>query len=168
MSQEHFWKEFFRLKVHVNYLELHLGRTENIDRALKIFLAITSTGSIGAWAIWKEGAFIWGMLIATSQVLNAIRQFLPYKDRLRAISGLLNDMDELVLYAEMKWLDVASGKLSEDEIRKALTDVRTRRLKAFKKHFSSSIIPENNIFFNEAENKAIAYFDNFYGQENEE
>jgi len=167
MPQEHFWKEFFRLKVHVYYLELHLGRTEYIDRAVKMFLAIASTGSIGAWVIWKELAFLWGFLIAASQVLNAIRQYLPYKDRLRSVSGLLNDMEELVLHMEMKWLDIAAGKLTTDEISKALSDIRSRRLKAFKKHFPSSVIPENRPFFTQAEEKALTYFDNFYGQENE-
>ena len=59
MSQEHYWKEFYRLKVHVTYLEIQLDRTEAIDRGLKMFLAITSSASIGAWAIWKEGAVVW-------------------------------------------------------------------------------------------------------------
>jgi hypothetical protein len=167
MSQEHYWKEFFRLKVHVNYLELHLGRAEYIDRAVKMFLAVTSGGSIGAWVIWKEFAFLWGFLIAASQVLNAIRQFLPYKDRLRSVSGLLNDMEELFLHMEIKWLDIAAGKLTSDETNKILSGIRSRRLKAIKKHFPSSVIPENKNFFAQAEVKARTYFDNFYGQENE-
>lgn len=60
MIQEHFWKEFYQLKVHVNYVELHLGRTEMIDRGVKMFLAVTSSGSIGAWVVWRDYAFLWG------------------------------------------------------------------------------------------------------------
>lgn len=165
MSQEHYWKEFYRLKVHVCYLELQLGTTESADRALKIFLAITSSASIGGWAIWKEYAIVWGTAIALSQVINAIRQYLPYKERLRALSGLLNDLEELQIQVESKWLDIGAGELNEGEIRKALNDLRVRRMKAFKKHFPDNTIPEDPKLFEKAEEKALAYFSNFYSEE---
>jgi hypothetical protein len=162
MSQEYYWKEFYRLKVHVLYLELQLGRTETIDRNLKIFLAITSSVSIGGWAIWKEWAGFWAVLIAGSQVINAIRQYLPYKDRLKCISGLINELEELVLTVEAKWLDIASGDLTDIETRKALTNMRTMRQRAFKKHFPDKVLPDDDGLFAQAETKAQAYFQNFY------
>jgi hypothetical protein len=162
MGQEHYWKEFYRLKVHVIYLELQLGRTEAIDRGLKIFLAVTSSASIGAWAIWKELTVLWAILIAGTQVINAIRQYLPYKDRLRCISGLINELEELVLTVEAKWLDMANGDLTDAEIRKALSNLRTLRQRAFKKHFPDKVLPEDNGLFAQAEGKAQAYFQNFY------
>lgn len=165
MSQEHYWKEFYRLKVHVCYLELQLGKTESADRALKIFLAITSSASIGGWAIWKEYAAVWGTAIALSQVVNAIRQYLPYKERLRALSGLLSDLEELQIQVESRWLDISAGELNEVEVRKALNDLRVRRMKAFKKHFPDNTIPEDAKLFEKAEEKTLAYFGNFYSEE---
>lgn len=162
MSQEHYWKEFYRLKVHVTYLELQLGRTEAIDRALKILLAITSSASIGAWAIWKEHAAIWATAIAVSQVVNAIRQYLPYKDRLRCIAGLMVELEELVLSVESKWLDIAGGDLTEAEIRKALSNLRQLRQKAFKKHFPNKVLPDDDALFKKAEAKTQAYIQNLY------
>lgn len=165
MSQEHYWKEFYRLKVHVCYMELQLGSTESTDRALKIFLAITSSASIGGWAIWKDLASVWGAIIAASQVVNSTRQYFPYKERLRALSGLLNDLDELLIQVESRWLDISGGLLSEAEIRKALDDLRVRKLKAFKKYFPDNMIPDNGRLFQKAEEKALEYFDNFYPAE---
>ena len=162
MSQEHYWKEFYRLKVHVTYLELQLGRTEAIDRALKIFLAITSSASIGAWAIWKEYAAVWATAIAASQVVNAVRQYLPYKDRLRCIAGLMVELEELVLSVESKWLDIANGELTEVEIRKALSNLRLLRQKAFKKHFPDRVLPDDDALFQKAEAKTQTYVGNFY------
>src|SRR6266571_5941537 len=109
MVQERYWNELYQLKVHVNYVELHLRKAELIDRAMKVFLAFVSSGSIGAWVIWKDLAAVWGVIIAASQVLNAVQMYLPYKERLKALSGLLNDFEELLVYTEMKWFDVASG-----------------------------------------------------------
>ena len=162
MSQEHYWKEFYRLKVHVTYLELQLGRTEEIDRALKIFLAVTSSASIGAWAIWKEYAVVWATAIAASQVVNAIRQYLPYKERLRCIAGLMVELEELALTVESKWLDIANGDLTEAEIRKALSNLRQLRQRAFKKHFPDRVLPDDAALFQKAEAKTQAYIQNIY------
>ena len=162
MSQEHYWKEFYRLKVHVGFLELLLGETERTDRYIKIFLAVTSSASIGGWVIWKDLALLWSILIAGSQVLNAIRQYLPYKERLKALSGLLNERDEVLVGVESKWLDITAGELTEAEIRKALLELRTRKMKAIKKHFPDNTIPEDGVFFEKAEQRALSYFNNFY------
>lgn len=165
MSEQHYWKEFYRLKVHINYIELMLSKTESIDRGLKIFSAITSSSSIGAWVIWKEYAFCWGVLIAGSQILNAIRQYLPYKERLRAYSGLLNELEEICLGVESRWLDIANGDCNVSTIKKALDDLRTRRYRAFKKHLPTTTVPEDGVIFEKAEEKALAYFKNFYTKE---
>lgn len=163
--QEHYWKEFYRLKVHASFIELHLGRTEYIDRGLKMFLAVTSSASIGGWVVWREYAIVWAFLIAASQVVNAVSQFLPYKERLRSFSGLLSDLEDLVVQVEDHWLQIAAGEQTEDEIRKALLELRTRRMKSFKKHFPGSTIPEASKLFVKAEAKASSYFENFYTQE---
>jgi hypothetical protein len=165
MLQQHYWKEFYRLKAHLNYVELMLAKTESIDRSIKIFSAVTSSTSIGAWVIWKNYAFVWGLLIAVSQVLNAIRHFLPYKDRLRSYSGLLNELEEISLGVESRWLEIANGECSTASIRKALADLRMRRYRAFKKHLPLTTIPENGPLFEQAEEKALAYFENFYTEE---
>jgi hypothetical protein len=165
MTAAHYWKEFHRLKVHVCYMELQLCETEEIDRAVKIFLAITSSASIGGWVIWKDLGMLWGCLIAGSQVVNAVRQYLPYKERLKSYAGLLSELEELVVHVESKWLDIAAGELTEPEIRKALLDLRTRRMKAFKKHVPATTIPENSKLFALAEAKAWSYFQNIYGED---
>jgi hypothetical protein len=160
--EAHYWKEFYRLKVHVNYLELQLERTESIDRGFKIFLAVSSSASIGAWAIWKQYAWVWGVVIAASQVLNAVRQFLPYKERLRCLAGLMTDLEELLLNVESKWLDISYGELTEIEIRKSLNSLRQFRQKAFNKHFPGKTLPDEPRLFQKAEMRADEYVKNFY------
>ncbi len=161
-TQEHYWKEFYRLKVHTNYTELLLGRTEFIDRGLKMFLAIASSASIGGWVLWQEHAMVWAIVIAGSQVVNAISQYLPYKERLRSFAGLLSDLEDLVIHVEDQWLRVAAGEVTEEEIRKSLLELRTRKSKSFKKHLPGTTAPEEGKLFAKAEQKTINYFQNFY------
>ena len=165
MSQEHYWKEFYRLKVHINYVERMLSKTENQDRAIKIFSAITSSTSIGAWVIWKEYALLWGAIIAVSQVLGAIRQYLPYKDRLRCYAALLIELEEIQLTVESRWIEISKGECTEAAIRKSLSDLRLKRHLAFKKHLPTSTVPEDGPLFEDAEKRAQAYFLNFYTKE---
>lgn len=165
MSQEHYWKEFYRLKVHINYVEQMLSQTENWDRGIKMFSAIASSSSIGAWVIWKDYALVWGGVIAASQVLSAIRQYLPYKDRLRCYAALLIELEEIQLGVESRWIEISKGECTESTIRKSLSDLRLKRHLAFKKHLPTSTVPDDGPLFREAERRAEAYFQNFYTQE---
>lgn len=162
MLQEQFWKEFWRIKAQAKYVDLHLARTEMVDRAVKILLAVASSASIGGWVLWKDFALVWAAIIASSQVLNAIRQYLPYKDRLRSLAGLSIDLEELAIQVEDKWLRICAGELSDEEIRKALLDLRTKRMKFFNKNFQGTHLPERKFLLKQAEDSAAEYFSHLY------
>ncbi len=170
MIQQLIWNQLYRTKVHAIYLELLLGKTETIDRSIKIFLAITSSASIAGWVIWKEHDFIWGMLIAASQAINAIRQYLPYKERLKSFSGLARELEEIAIYLELKWLEIAAGELSEKEMRRLYGDVLNKKSSAIQKYFPNNSIPTSDEKLELAENAALAYLSAFLtqGEKNEQ
>jgi hypothetical protein len=165
MYQEKYWKELYQLKVHLNYVELYLQDSEYKEKAVNIFLALTSSGSIAAWVIWQKVAVIWAFIIAASQVVTAIKNFLPYKERLKALFGLVHDFEDIVLIAEKKWFDVAEGKLTEEEIHKLQFDIRSKKTMALKKHLGSKILPEKAQLMIKAQASADVYFNNFYPKE---
>lgn len=162
MAQERYWIELYQLKVHINYVEAHICDAERKDRVIKIIMAITSSASIGAWAIWREFAFIWAAIIAFSQVIAAISPHLPFKERLKTYCSLLHELEELFIQSEAKWHDIASGKLEEEEINKARTALRLQKQKLLKKHLPSNVIPTDNKKADKAEELALRYFSTFY------
>ena len=162
MAQERYWKELYQLKVHINYVEAHIHEAEKYDRHIKIFMAVASSASIGAWAIWRELSFLWGGVIALSQVLAAISPHLPYKTRLKTYSSVLHELEELFIQSEAKWHDIALGKHDENEINKARTNLRLQKHKILKKHLPSSVIPDNEEKAGKAEELALNYFSTFY------
>ena len=162
MYQERYWKELYQLRVHVNYTEIYLGKSEITDRNLNIFLAATSSSSICGWAVWQEYSFIWALIIASSQFLNAIKTFLPFKRRKKSLSGLLHELEELLIFAEMRWYDVSEGKLTEEEIHKLQFQIRSRKTKSLKKYFPNQTLPEKMEYFDIAEQRAQTYIKNFY------
>ena len=162
MYQERYWKELYQLKIHVNYLMIYLEKSEFNDKAVNIFLAITSSSSICGWAIWQKYSFIWAIVIAASQLITAIKMFLPYKTRMKIIGGLVHELEEILHYCEMRWFDVAEGNLTEEDIHKLQFEIRKRKAQAVKKHLGIDTLPPKKNYFDEARGLANTYFDNFY------
>lgn len=161
MVQSQYWKEIYQLKVHIAFIELLLERSEKVDRSLRIFLAIASSSSIGAWVIWTHLSWVWGAIIAGSQVIGAIIQYLPYKSRIKAYSSLLNELEEIMIQGEFKWHAISDGRLTESEINEARFDIRASKQKALKKNIHTTI-PTDCKLQDVAERSAMSYFNTFY------
>lgn len=164
--QERYWKELFELRVHVNYLELYMEKSEFFDKSINIFLAVTSSSSICGWALWQKYSFLWAVLIATSQLISAVKQFLPYKTRLKATCGIMKELEELSTFAEMKWFDVAEGNLTEAEINKLQFDIRAKKTKSVQKHLGTNTLPQKEKILNQAIKLTDIYVNNYYGEKN--
>ncbi len=163
--QDRYWKEFYQLKVHVNYLEIYSEKSELRDKTVNIFLAITSSSSICSWAIWNEYGFIWGSIIALSQLINAIKIFLPYRNRLKGIGKILPELEELLVFCERKWFDVAEGKLTEEEINRLQFDIRRKKIQSVRRHLGGSALPLKEKYFDKSKELSNTYISNFYPME---
>lgn len=162
MPQHKYWQEMYDLKSHSNYVEEYLHRTEHADRLINILLAVASSSSIGAWVVWQQYGFAWGFIIAASQVVAAIKPFLPYRSRLKALSGLSHDLEELSILAETKWFGVSGGLMTAEEINKLQFDIRLKKHKVYKKHLGNLSLPDKQVYMRSAEEAASQHFKNYY------
>src|SRR6185503_2278756 len=126
--QLRYWKELTQLRAQIEYLNLYGSRSEYMDNGLVIFLAITSSGSIAAWAVWHQVPWLWGLLIALSQLVSAVKQHLPYQRREKAIQNLTPALESLFLRAEADWFKVSEGEWNNAQINSALTKVKQHKL----------------------------------------
>lgn len=85
---------------------------------------------------------MWAVIIAASQVLTAIRAYLPYKARLRALAGLCVDLESLALVAETDWFKVSRGALEAADIHALTMALKTKALRATSKSFHGASLPE--------------------------
>ena len=132
-SQSQYWKLLEDAKYHEFYLEAFLRKYQAIERRIKYFLAITSSASIAGWAIWSKFSFVWAILIASSQLLNAIQHFLPYSERVKLINHALPKLNRLSLRIEDDFYHVKNGGLTDYEIhqvtirfREEINEIETR------------------------------------------
>jgi hypothetical protein len=160
--QLRYWNQLKETKTHVIYLHLYAASSEWWDKSANIFLALTSSSSIAAWALWQKYQFFWLIIIAASQVLSAIKPFMPYKQRLKALQNLNDKIQEIALEYEKGWFDVAEGHLTEREIHDLNIELKNKALIAEKKSLKNIVLPKKSKLLQEAEAEADTYFQNNY------
>ena len=160
--QDRYWNQLKEFKVHVNYLQRYATKSDKADKTINIFLAITSSSSIAAWAIWQEYQMIWAIIIALSQIITAIKPILPYKQRLKAVNGLNNMLQKVALDCERKWYAVAEGLLTEHEIHDACFDFKNLAREHEQKYFQNMVLPVDQTLLKEAEEETDLYLQQNY------
>src|SRR5579862_5907476 len=88
-QQELYFTELWQLKVQCEYIRRYHGVLSWRVRAFGILRAVASSAGIGGWVIWKDLAFVWGAIIAASQVADAVKDQFPFTARQKAATGLL-------------------------------------------------------------------------------
>ena len=150
-----------QLRASVYYLQAYQIHSEKWDNRIQIFLAITSSSSIGGWVIWNEYGIIWGCVIAVSQVINAIKGFLPFQKRAKQIGSLNTEVEKLALDAESQWYSVFEGRLTDEDIFDLVTKLKQQKLEASHKHFKDQALPTKSKYITEAEERTRAYFQTY-------
>ena len=163
--QSRYWSELREIKTHVIYLQKYAVHSDWWDKAINIFLAITSSSSIAAWAIWQKHSMVWAVIIALSQVITAIKPFLPYKQRLKVLNEFNDKLQEISLNCEKNWFNVAEGKLSEEEIHELYIGIKNQSLEAECKCLKNIVLPKNSKILKEAEEEANLYLRKTYHRE---
>jgi hypothetical protein len=162
--QTRYWQELYDLRSHATYISIYLCKTELHDRYIKIIIAIASSSSIGAWVVWEKFGMLWALIIAASQVLTVISAYLPYKVRLKALTGFQPAIEELSLYAEERWFDVAEGKLTEENIHKLQFEIKSKKAKLQDRYLKNTPLPDREKYLSKAEEQSGQYFKNYYSR----
>ena len=165
--QERYWSE---LKEHLGQIEfsrMYLIQSERYDTWIKGFLAVVSSGAIAGWAIWQDPSlnFLWASLVAGAQVINSISKYFPWEKRTKAIRDLMIDFEEIKIFSERNWYEVAEGLLSIREIHHLTIEIKSRQSQAEAKSLKDITLPDNLKFSEEASQKVDKYCQYYYGSD---
>lgn len=141
-------------------MDLYGENSYKWEKRINVFSAIVSSTSIAAWAIWQQLSFAWSFIIAISQVLSAIKVFLPYSRRLKSIVPFMEDLKFLYNRMEYTWFKVASGEMTEEEINEILYEFKNEYTNIENKHLKNETLLENEKFKKKSDMKTDAYFKN--------
>lgn len=156
--QQRFWNELTQLRGQIEYLNLYELHCERADRAIKIFLAVAASGSIAAWAVWREFSMLWGSIIAASQFLGAIKDQLPFERRLKCVRDLTGKLESAFVQWESAWTTVANGDLSNSDINSRLAELKRIKVDLFASCLSGVTLPDKPGLHSAASAQTDAYF----------
>lgn len=103
-------------------------------------------------------------MIASSQVFQVVRPYLPFRRCLTALTKLAYELDALAIVVEDEWFKIGRGEMTEDEVQKALVILKRKKLEIVRKSFESTL-PENKKLLAKADGKAREFFSANYGVE---
>jgi len=145
-QQDLYWKQLVELKVAAVCIRLHRNGLARWDRGVDVVKAVASSAGIASWVIWRQFALVWAFIIATSQVVDALKDVFPFSRRLKAASDLTVALERMFIDAQFEWEDVYGGKLSDQEIAERCRKLRTLQLDAESKAFPSGFEPSKRLF----------------------
>ncbi|MGA9072144.1 MAG: hypothetical protein WB424_17910 [Terracidiphilus sp.] len=161
-QQKFYWDQMFQLKMAAAYIRLYrdsLGRWVTSLGALK---AIASCGSIAAWVIWKEYAFVWGAIIAASQLADALKDVFPFAKKHKAACEHALTLANLFIDVQLEWESVYSGQYSNEEIMKRLHQLRMLQLDTESRSFPDGLA-KRDLLLDRATQEAAKYLATTYG-----
>lgn len=166
--QQRFWRALYELVSHGYFLEGYSQRSALLERRTNAALAVTSTGSLGIWAVFKQFPLLWSGIIVVTHLIGATSRFLPFSARVRASSACAHEYRLHQNWAEAKWCEIADGTLTEAEISKARVDLQAKTAKTLKSHFPLGGLPDNPTLLEKAEQRADQYLRHHYGDDDDE
>jgi len=164
MQQNRYWNYLAQTLGQSNYLHLYREKSDDTERYISMFAAISSSASIAAWAVWREWSFIWGIIIAASQLLSAVRSYLPYARRADALREATSGYKRLAMRVESNWFRVAEGILSDEEINELITQFHKEQFEIEDKLFAKITLTERPDLLAIAEQTTADYFTKLYEQ----
>jgi hypothetical protein len=161
-QQQLYFRELFQLKVRCEYTRRYRDILSTWVNRMAILRAVASSAGIGGWVIWREYAFVWGAIIAASQVADALRDAIPYTARQKAANALLSDLDALFIDALFEWEGVFSAKFTNEEITERRRKLMQLQHELDRKHFPTGDLPNRPDLLALAERDTITYLESMF------
>ena len=157
-----FWQQLRTLKVNAIYIRLYRDRLNRWVTLFAVLRAIASNGGIAGWVVWRDYAFIWGAIIAFSQLMEALKDIFPFSARQKAANGLSSDLEALMIEVLFEWDGIYSGQYTADHIRTRWNKIMQTQHELDKKHFPNGNLPERVDLKTLAKNEASDYLKSLY------
>jgi hypothetical protein len=163
-QQKLYWDQMFELKRAASYIRFYRDSVGRWVTGLGALKAIASCAGIAAWVVWKEYAFVWGAIIAASQVADALKDVFPFAKKHKAACELAMTLASLFIDVQLEWENVFAGRYADDEIMKRLHQLRKMQLDAESRNFPDGLAARNDLL-ERAKQDAAQYLSATYGVE---
>ena len=151
-----------KLKVAAEYVCCYRDSCAKWVTGFGIIKAVASSASIAAWAIWRDYAFVWGAIIALSQVIDALKDVFPFTKTHKAAGEHAIALGSMFIDAQLEWENIFSGRYSDDQIANRRHKLMKLQHDAERHTFPYGLVTKPALF-RSAEEEARIYFNSMYG-----
>lgn len=159
--QKRYWYDMVDCKYQSNYISSYIDYSYKLDNTISIINAIASSVSIAGWAVWNSIPYVWSFIIAASQVITAIKPYLPYGKRLKNLNAYITEASSIYLDYEHNWYKVANGDMTNNEINDKIYDLKRKLDKINNRYLSNVSLPVKKDLESKAEADTDIYFKTF-------
>ncbi|MFP9118132.1 hypothetical protein ACLI08_10125 [Flavobacterium sp. RNTU_13] len=164
--RERFWNTFINYKYKGYVIELLYCKYQKWERNTNVFLAIASSSSIAAWALWNELDWIWASIIALSQLINAVKPFFPYNKYVKELGAKSLKIENLNIECEKLWDKMQNDNIDEEDAENRYYEIKKEGNEILR--FSDDIVfdvSKQTDIEKKATSLNIIFFRNHYGVE---
>lgn len=110
------------------YYEHRLKSVRNINLIYEIVLAFGTSGTVGAWAIWKEpgGNTVWIGIGVTVALLTIIKPLVKLGDEIERLSFLATKYAAMQIDFQLLIFDIKATRQLNDELRRFYKEICTK------------------------------------------
>lgn len=152
------------LKVATAYMRLYRDDLGTWVTRLAVLKAVTSSGSIAGWVVWAEYAFVWGAVIAASQLADALKEVFPFTKAHKAASELTVVLGSMFIDVQLEWENIFAGRYTDEQIINRRYKLMKLQHDTQQKGFPHGL-PLRKSVFEKAQAEAAAYFAATYSVE---
>ena len=156
-QQQLYWNQMVELRVASAYTRRYRDDLGKWVTGLGTVKAIASSGSIAAWVIWKQYAFVWGTIIAASQVADALKDVFPFSKTHKAASEHTITLGSIFIDAQLEWEGIFSGQYTNEQIANRRHKLMKLQHDAERRNFPNGLATKYSLFA-EAQQEAKDYF----------
>lgn len=163
-----YWTMYHRHKHFYYYYEEYQSRCSRTAKAVKVFLGLTSAGSIAAMLLSDRFPVLWAVLLAISQLVSLLEDNFGYSTAASALNFFVPDLDGILIDMEHDWDRINVEGLSDAQIME-LVHRRENEVRAlYQKYLTGLSIPGNNKHCKEvADSQRDLFFKNYEIELNE-
>lgn len=136
-------------KTNEKYASLVVKKYQLYDLYSNIFLALTTSSSVAAWAIWKQLPVLWILIIAISQILMIVKPYFLFPRYIKVFNDRSIRWQQMSVELEQLWYELNEDKIDNTEASKIYFELR-------KKILAFDNIPEELIFFHHKKELTLA------------
>lgn len=163
-QQQLYWNQMTELRIASAYIRQYRDDSGKWVKRIGTLKAIAASSSIAGWLVWKDYAAVWALIIAASQLAEALKDVFPVARIHKAAGEHATVLSSMFIDAQLEWESIFAGRYSDDQISKQRHKLMKLQHDAEKRNFPDGL-PFRKPLFEAAQAEAKQYFKAIYGVE---